>query len=74
MRTFQYNEYGDTGGNFPINEWVVTKTEQQILDVYFPYWKSRMIKAGKEDLISEERCIEDWCSVNWAWEITDQDG
>ena len=40
--------------------------DKKILKDYFPYWKEQMIKAGKADLISEDRCIEDWVVVNWA--------
>lgn len=41
----------------------------EILAEYFEYWKDQMTKAGKEDQISEEHCIEDWCVVNWAWKV-----
>lgn len=65
MRTFRYNVQGDKDGvNF-----VMTMTEEEILRVYFPWWKAQMEKAGKANLISEESCIEDWKVVNWAWEV-----
>lgn len=41
-------------------------SEAQILRDYYPWWKSQMEKRGKQDLISEESCIEDWIVVNWA--------
>lgn len=45
----------------------VVRTEQQIVDEYFEQWKQQMIRAGHKDLISEERCVEDWVVVHWAW-------
>ena len=33
---------------------------------YWDYWSKAMKRAGKEELISEENCIEDWAVVNWA--------
>ena len=41
-------------------------TEKEILDTYWEYWCARMKEIGKEDLISEKACIEDWIVVNWA--------
>lgn len=46
-----------------------TLTEQEILNLYFPHWSEQMKLRGKEELISEEHCLEDWIIVNWAWEI-----
>ena len=48
----------------------IVKTEQQIIDEYFPYWRSRMLKlaAVKVVEISHEACIDDWVVENWAWE------
>lgn len=60
-KTFRYNELGVV---HPI-----TITGQGILDIYFDYWSALMKKVGREHLISEDRCIEDWCAVNWAWEF-----
>lgn len=45
---------------------VITMTEQEILDEYYPYWQERMWKVGKADLISPQNCIEDWVVVHWA--------
>lgn len=47
------------------------KTESDILAKYFECWSARMKKTGREHLISEERCIEDWVVVNWAQEVKD---
>jgi hypothetical protein len=47
---------------------VETFTEEQILKSYYTYWSTKMIENGKGDDISKEKCIEDWCTVHWAWE------
>ena len=50
-----------------------TWREDQIIASYYPYWKGKMIEVGKADMVSKERCIEDWIVVHWAME-TDQWG
>lgn len=50
-----------------------TLSEDQIIASYFEYWKDRMQSVGKDDLISRENCITDWCIVHWAIE-TDEFG
>lgn len=50
-----------------------TFSEDQIIESYFEYWSGRMEEVGKEDMISKERCIEDWVVVHWAVE-TDRYG
>lgn len=49
-------------------------TTEDILTYYYPDWCLRMKDAGKEHLISEERCIEDWVMVYWAKEVEDEEG
>lgn len=44
-------------------------TKEEILSSYWDYWTSRMSSVGREHLISEERCIEDWCVIHWASKI-----
>ena len=44
-------------------------TDFDIIDDYFPYWSKRMKAVGKEDMISIERCIDDYIVVNWAEEL-----
>jgi len=58
MRTYCYNAEGAEH----------EMSEEEILAEYWPYWEAKMKKSGKEDLITKERCIEDWVVVNWAWE------
>ena len=48
------------------------KTELEILAEYFECWSAEMRKSGREDLISEKRCIDDWVVTNWAWEVKDE--
>lgn len=54
--------YADPGGEYIL-------TEEQIYNEYWDYWCIQMRRVGKEDMISKERCLEDWITVNWAWEV-----
>lgn len=63
-----YDEYVDP----PDGPTVIEMTEAQILEEYWPYWKEQMEKVGRSELISPERCIQDWVTVNWAWEKKDE--
>ena len=64
MKTYVYSEPGE---NIPIVDFYYT--EDEIIERYWDYWCSQMRRVGKEDMISRERCIEDWITVNWAMEI-----
>ena len=44
----------------------IVKTEKEILDIYWEFWSAKMKALGKEDLISEKACVEDWIAVFWA--------
>jgi hypothetical protein len=44
----------------------VVMSEEEILKSYWDYWCTRMKEAGHVDLISQQMCIEDWCTVHWA--------
>jgi len=74
MRYFSYNEYDpdspladSTGG------YVVTKSEEEIIREYWPYWYTQMCKRYEQSYVDETYshldCIEDWCALHWAWEI-----
>ena len=70
MRVFTYNEpVFDEQGKL-INNVTVKKTEQEVLNEYWLFWKDQVIRVHGEDsdLITEENCIQDWVVVNWAWE------
>lgn len=45
-------------------------SEEAILASYYDYWQERMIRANKQDQISEQACIEDWVIIHWATEAT----
>ncbi len=60
MRTFRYVD--------PAGEHTIT--EQEIIDQYFPYFSARLKEMGKEGLISEEECIDNFVAIHWATEIT----
>jgi hypothetical protein len=73
MKYYSYNEYdpdsplADENGGY-----VVTLSEQEIIDYYWNYWYGRMCeKFGKEHVdntYSKEDCIDDFVVVHWAWE------
>lgn len=44
-------------------------TKSDILKEYYECWCDNMRKVGKESMISEDACIEDWVVVHWAEEI-----
>lgn len=45
-------------------------TDEQILAEYYDYWQGQIRRVGREHLISPENCIEDFCAVHWAEEVT----
>lgn len=50
-------------------------SEKQILASYYEYWSGKMKEVEHLDRceICEKRCIEDWCVVHWAIEVTKPD-
>jgi hypothetical protein len=64
MKIFKYIE-PDIHGK-PVE---VAITEGDIILTYFDYWKSLMAKKGLINLITEENCVKDFCTVNYAWEV-----
>ena len=61
MRYFAYDELDQ--------EEPVIYSEEYILEYYYPYWKSEMIKKLGDVVLTKEECINDWIVVNWAWEV-----
>jgi len=69
MRYFTYIE--------PVEDTIdvryVTMSEEEIKQVYYPWWSERMIKKyGKEEFEktwSFEECLEDWKVVHYAWGV-----
>jgi len=54
--------YTDPSGTY-------TYTRKEILERYYARWCKKMIHAGKEDMISEDLCIDDWIVKHWAFKI-----
>ncbi len=48
---------------------IVTVTEAEILREYYPFWCGQMHRVGKILMATEERCIEDWATIHWAWRV-----
>jgi hypothetical protein len=69
MRYFSYNGYITDPVVDPI---VVTKSEEDIRNEYWPYWYELMCKKYGKDVVDSkycfEDCLEDFIVVNWAWE------
>ena len=69
MRYFCYNETGGERGETHI---VVTISEDEIREDYWDHWYFLMCKKfGKEHVDNNynfQDCLEDWITVNWAWE------
>ena len=65
-RTYIYLETDDFG--------IVLSHEikgEDVLKDYFDYWSGEMVKAGKSLKISEDRCIQDWCTLHHAEVLDD---
>lgn len=75
MRKFAYNEpiFSEDGSIF--GNRVIEFTEEQIRETYFPFWKAKMEKKYGVDhfYINFDTCVEDWITVNWAWEISEDE-
>lgn len=63
MKYYSYIEPDDSQEMYPVT---IVMSEKEILDSYWDYWCEQMRKVDKEDEISKERCIEDWCVIHWA--------
>ena len=70
MRYFSYNEYKTKTG---VDDFVETKSEEDIRKEYYLYWYNKMCKKYSKEVVdadySFENCLEDWVTVNWAWEV-----
>lgn len=51
---------------------IVTLSEEEIIRSYWPYWSEQMKNKGYTNLCKED-CLDDWVTVNWAWESTNED-
>lgn len=70
-RRFMFDEISGTNEDGDIQSTLVIKTARQILDEYWLFWSEQMRSkwADKEHLVTFENCINDYCVVNWAWEV-----
>lgn len=67
MRYYSFNEYDESGGS------VVTMSEEDVRNEYYPYWYKKMCQKYEQSYVDEhysfEDCLEDWITVHWAWEV-----
>ena len=63
-KSYLYWEYRE-----PYPDKPTEMTEEQILDVWWDYFKTRMDRVFGENYFqtTKEECIEDWVVINWAW-------
>jgi len=60
------------------NNWdpvVIRMTGEEILDAYYPYWSDKMdlkYGVGRDKTNDINKCIEDFCVVNWATEVKNE--
>ena len=55
MRYYSYNEpVYDNHGNGPYDNVVVTISEEQIKEQYYPYWYERMCKKFGKEVVDEK--------------------
>lgn len=66
MRKYRYPVWDYLG-----NETYREITEQEIINNFWAYWSQQIISQhGKySPLLTKERCIESWCTENYAHEI-----
>lgn len=80
MKYYTFNDPIDTTVN-PIVNRLTTLSEAVILEKYWVYWSTGMIERLynplmnhiTKDMITIDRCIQDWVVIHWAWE-TDEKG
>ena len=67
MRYWSYNDWNEQGDNY-----VITLSEKEIIEQYYPYWFGRMSEKYTPEFVTknfcELDCIDDWVAINWAWE------
>lgn len=63
MKYYAYNE--------PDPDRVEVLSETEVLDFYWNYWSTCMLLVGKLPLVTVYNCIDDFCVVHWAWEISE---
>ena len=70
MKTWRYNEpQPDPTKQQPYVNKVITVTDDEIIDMYWGWWKKQIKKVGRHHLLTRENCIQDFVTEHWAWEI-----
>jgi hypothetical protein len=72
MKYYSFNEYCCPSEGYVLT----TYSEDTILDFYWDAWCNAMMNHSnpdRQDMINEQHCIDDFVTVNWAWE-TDSKG
>jgi hypothetical protein len=65
MRYFSYNDFNEKNEHF-----VMTVSEDHIRETYYDYWLTQIEKKyGDDHDFSFPDCVDDWCVINWAWEV-----
>lgn len=72
VRYFSYNTWKTDPS---IDSYVETVDEEHIRKTFYPYWYFKMCeKYGKQHVdltYCFHDCIDDWCTLHWAWEVND---
>lgn len=68
MKLYEMHEYTE---EYTESDCRRVYTEDDIIQEFWPYWYDKMVaKYGEgHELITREKCIEDWVAVNWAVEV-----
>lgn len=68
MQHYRFSEPRDPDNNdyTPVD---ITLSKQEVLDSYYEYWSTRMLKINKLPMVTESNCIEDWLVIHWAWPV-----
>lgn len=72
MRYFCYNELPPEDQSVNGDGYIITLSEKEILEQYYPTWYRKMCKKFGQEYVdatySFEDCLNDWCVLHWAWE------
>jgi hypothetical protein len=64
----KYYSYIEPDDNDDSNAIKIIMTEQEIIEQYWEHWHKEMKELGRDEHISIENCIADFCSAHWASE------
>ena len=67
MRYFFYYEPIEDGTT---GKTIIITSEEIISGQYWSSWTAKLKSLNREHLISKQNCIDDFCTINWAQEIT----